>query len=121
LKVDPIAHVIMALLCKWEKNLLTHSSLFWLNQHVAGISTKRKKNNTWMGTSKLNPGSGLMVMTVLVMTGTFQSLMPKPLMVSNLSPCKKKSCSILQLSWASDACVCWLCPAVLLPSVILDK
>jgi hypothetical protein len=28
LKVDPIAHVIMALLCKWEKNLLTHSSLF---------------------------------------------------------------------------------------------
>jgi hypothetical protein len=32
------------------------------------------------GMSKLNPGSGLMAMTVLMMTKTFRSLMPKPLM-----------------------------------------
>jgi len=37
------------------------------------------------GTSKLNPGNGLMAMTVLTMTKMFRSLMPKPLMVSNLS------------------------------------
>jgi hypothetical protein len=51
--------------------------------YFQGLQSERRTNAN--GMSKLNPGSGLMAMIVLMMTGTFQSLKLKRQMVSNLS------------------------------------
>jgi hypothetical protein len=51
--------------------------LDWVTM-VQGLPSARRTSVN--GTSKLNPGNGLMVMTVLTMTKMFRSLMPKPLM-----------------------------------------
>ena len=70
----------MTLLCKFK---FTYSFILdWVTMMQGLLSARRTSAN---GTSKLNPGNGLTAMTVLTMTKMFRSLMPKPLMVSNLS------------------------------------
>ena len=75
-----LCYIFMTLLCKFK---FTYSFILdWVTMMQGLLSARRTSVN---GTSKLNPGNGLTAMTVLTMTKMFRSLMPKPLMVSNLS------------------------------------